>query len=231
MSNLSLNHNSYLNRLLLPMLSKQIATTQQQRGFGHKGIPMLIQKSAALLGLIALSPLLLLAITLIKLESRGPVFFTQVRVGENGRHFHCYKFRSMYLKSDPKYREPGDSDREGVCQKFFDDPRITRVGKFIRKYSIDELPQLLNVVKGDMMLIGPRPHLTSEYRNYDRNIFPRLWCKPGLTGLWQVNGRADTDFAQQLQFDKDYIKQQSIWLDIKILMATVPAVLGAKGAY
>lgn len=170
---------------------------------------------------------------LIRFESKGPIFFTQVRVGENGRHFHCYKLRSMYLKTDPKYREPdaSASDREGVCKKYFNDPRITKVGKFIRKYSIDELPQLFNVLKGDMVLIGPRPHLTSEYRNYDSNIMPRLYCKPGLTGLWQVNGRADTDFAQQLQFDKDYIKLQSIWLDIRILFATIPAVLGAKGAY
>lgn len=208
-------------------------TNSGQTKFGHRGIPVFLQKTAALLGLIALSPLLLLTVLLVRLESKGPVFFTQVRVGENGRHFHCYKFRSMYLKSDPKFREPSPSasDREGVCKKYYNDPRITKVGKFIRKYSIDELPQLFNVLKGDMMLIGPRPHLTTEYHEYDRNIMPRLFCKPGLTGMWQVNGRADTDFAQQLQFDKDYIKQQSIWLDIKILFATVPAVLGAKGAY
>lgn len=207
--------------------------TDRNKEFGHKGIPVIMQKTAAILGLIVLSPFLLLTMLFVRLESKGPIFFTQVRVGENGRHFHCYKFRSMYLKTDPKFREPdpADSDREGVCKKFVNDPRITRMGKFIRKYSIDELPQLFNVARGDMMLIGPRPHLTCEYHNYDRNIMPRLFCKPGLTGLWQVNGRADTDFEQQLQFDKDYIKQQSIWLDIKILLATVPAVLGAKGAY
>ncbi|BDX08249.1 sugar transferase [Planctobacterium marinum] len=228
-------NNLALNRMVAMLFMVPQNVTQQSKAarFGHKGIPVILQQSAAALGLLVISPLLLLTMLFIRMESQGPVFFTQVRVGENGRRFHCYKFRSMYLKTDPKYREPepSDSDREGVCKKYYNDPRITRVGKFIRKYSIDELPQLLNVLKGDMMLIGPRPHLTTEYDNYDRNIMPRLYCKPGLTGLWQVNGRADTDFEQQLQFDKDYIQQQSIWLDIKILLATVPAVLGAKGAY
>lgn len=228
-------NNLALNRMvaMLFMVPQNIAQQPKVARFGHKGIPVILQQSAAALGLLVISPLLLLTMLFIRMESQGPVFFTQVRVGENGRRFHCYKFRSMFLKTDPKYREPepSDSDREGVCKKYYNDPRITRIGKFIRKYSIDELPQLLNVLKGDMMLIGPRPHLTTEYENYDRNIMPRLYCKPGLTGLWQVNGRADTDFDQQLQFDKDYIQQQSIWLDIKILFATVPAVLGAKGAY
>lgn len=141
--------------------------------------------------------------------------------------------RSMYIKTDPRFREPDptSSDREGVCKKYYNDPRITKIGKIIRKFSIDELPQLFNVLRGDMALIGPRPHLTSEYKNYDQRILPRLFCKPGITGLWQVNGRADTDFDQQLQLDKTYISQQSMWLDIKILLATIPAVIGAKGAY
>ena len=219
--------------LLTPVSKKSELSCRQAPRFGHKGLPIWLQKTAALLGLLVLSPLLFLAMIGVKLESRGPIFFSQVRVGENGRRFHCYKFRSMYLSDDPKYRapDPTQSDRNGVCKKYFNDPRITRVGKFIRKYSIDELPQLWNVVKGDMMLIGPRPHLTTEYGHYDRNIMPRLFCKPGITGLWQVNGRADTNFEQQLQFDKDYIKQQSIWLDLRILLATIPAVLGAKGAY
>jgi len=228
----TINRNKLLATLMF-LPDVDLASKSSKQRFGHKGIPVILQKSAAALGLLLLSPLLLLTIMLIKLESKGPAFFSQVRVGENGRRFHCYKFRSMYLKTDAKYREPDPttSDRDGVCKKYFNDPRITKVGKFIRKYSIDELPQLMNVLKGDMMLIGPRPQLTTEYNNYNSNIMPRLFCKPGLTGLWQVNGRADTDFEQQLQFDKDYIKQQSVWLDIKILLATVPAVLGAKGAY
>lgn len=201
--------------------------------YGHKGIPTGLQKFITFLALAVLSPVIILAAICIKLESRGPVFFSQTRVGENGRHFTCYKMRSMYLKTDPRFREPvaSTSDREGVCKKYFNDPRITKVGRFIRKYSIDELPQLFNVLTGDMVLVGPRPHLESEYAQYNRHILPRLFCKPGLTGMWQVNGRADTDFEQQLSLDKAYIKQQSIWLDIKILFATIPAVLGAKGAY
>lgn len=213
-------------------LPKQ-SLTADQNNFGHKGIPMWLQKSVTLIALILLAPLILLVAALIKLESRGDVFFTQVRVGENGRHFKCYKMRSMYTKDDPKYREPTptDSDRNGVCKKYFNDPRITKIGKIIRKCSIDELPQLFNVLRGDMALIGPRPHLTTEYMQYTQDILPRLNCKPGITGLWQVNGRADTDFDDQLSMDKAYIEQQSFWFDVKILIATVPAVMTAKGAY
>lgn len=199
----------------------------------HKGLPMIFQKLIAVIALMLLSPLILLTAMLIKLESRGPVFFSQIRVGENGRRFTCFKMRSMRLASDPLYQEPKQSasDREGVCMKFFKDPRITRVGRVIRKLSIDELPQLYNVVKGDMALIGPRPHLVSEYNQYNREILGRLFCKPGITGMWQVNGRADTSFDEQLALDKNYIKNQSCWLDIKILFATIPCVILGKGAY
>ena len=210
--------------------SKSVSVTKP---YGHKGLPPWFQKAAALAGLIVLSPLLLVVAALIRFESRGDIVFSQVRVGELGRQFKCYKLRSMYIKTDPKFQEPqaSDSDRNGVCKKYFNDPRITKVGRIIRKLSIDELPQLWNVVKGDMVLIGPRPHLVSEYEQYDSNILPRLFAKPGMTGLWQVNGRADTDFDEQLELDKTYIREQSIMNDIKILAATVPAVLGAKGAY
>jgi exopolysaccharide production protein ExoY len=207
--------------------------TSKQVNFGHRGIPMPIQQFAATVAVILLSPLLLLTMLLIKLESPGSILFTQLRVGENGRHFNMYKFRSMFLKSDPRYQEPdpSQSSREGVCKKYINDPRITRVGKFIRKYSIDELPQLLNVISGDMSLIGPRPALAIETYQYELKDLPRLFGKPGLTGLWQVSGRADTDFSQQLDLDKSYIQQQSIWMDCKILLKTIPAVLSAKGAY
>lgn len=206
---------------------------QETSNLQHQGLPQWLQRSGAAILLLLLSPLLLLTALLVKQESRGPVFFSQTRVGELGRHFTCYKIRSMYLPNDPKFKAPdeSESDRNGVCQKFFKDPRITKVGRVIRKLSIDELPQLLNVVRGDMMLIGPRPHLEREYSQYDRNILPRLFCKPGITGLWQVNGRADTSFDEQLALDKRYIKQQSLWLDIKILLATIPSVISGRGAY
>jgi lipopolysaccharide/colanic/teichoic acid biosynthesis glycosyltransferase len=203
------------------------------KNYRHKGIPITLQKSVALLALLLASPLLLVILTLIKTGSSGNALFSQIRVGENGRHFKMYKFRSMYLKSDPKYIEPDpqQSSREGVCKKYINDPRITKIGRFIRKYSIDELPQLFNVVIGDMCLVGPRPALAIEAYEYDNFVQPRLFSKPGLTGLWQISGRADTNFDEQLQLDKFYIKQQSIFMDCKIIAMTIPAVLTGKGAY
>ena len=220
-----------LNKIINPMsLTKSAA---HKNTFGHRGIPLLLQQIVSALVLITISPLLILVMLLIAIESRGKILFSQVRVGENGRHFKMYKFRSMYLKSDPHFQEPDptQSSRDGVCKKYINDPRITKVGKFIRKYSIDELPQLFNVVTGDMCLVGPRPALAIETYEYEHADQPRLFSKPGLTGLWQISGRADTNFHQQLQLDKSYIKQQSIWIDCKIILLTVPAVLSAKGAY
>ncbi|AAZ25547.1 sugar transferase [Colwellia psychrerythraea] len=203
------------------------------KNYKHKGIPVILQQTVALITLLLISPLLLLALILIKVESSGSALFSQTRVGENGRHFKMYKFRSMYLKTDPNYKEPDptQSSREGVCKKYINDPRITKIGQFIRKYSIDEIPQLFNIVRGDMCLVGPRPALSIETYEYDNNDQTRLFTKPGLTGLWQVSGRADTNFEEQLQLDKTYIKQQSFLMDCKIIALTIPAVLSAKGAY
>lgn len=220
--------NKIKNQALFTKTHKAIVINYQ-----HKGIPVILQQSIALLALILISPVLLIVIILIKTESLGGALFYQTRVGENGRHFKMYKFRSMYLKSDPLFKEPdpSQSSREGVCKKYINDPRITKVGQFIRKYSIDELPQLFNIVRGDMCLVGPRPALSIETYEYDNFIQPRLFTKPGLTGLWQVSGRADTNFEEQLQLDKSYIKQQSFLMDCKIIALTIPAVLMAKGAY
>jgi lipopolysaccharide/colanic/teichoic acid biosynthesis glycosyltransferase len=222
---------------ILQQVKNQYLVTRTRKAivnnYGHKGIPVILQQAAALLALIAISPLLLLVLLMIKIESSGSALFYQTRVGENGRHFKMYKFRSMYLKSDPNYQEPdpSQSSREGVCKKYINDPRITKTGQFIRKYSIDEIPQLFNIVRGDMCLVGPRPALATETYEYDHLVQPRLFTKPGLTGLWQVSGRADTDFAEQLALDKKYIKQQSFLIDCKIIALTIPAVLSAKGAY
>lgn len=220
--------NKIKNQALFTKTHKAIVINYQ-----HKGIPVILQQSIALLALILISPVLLIVMILIKTESLGGALFSQTRVGENGRHFKMYKFRSMYLKSDPLFKEPDplQSSREGVCKKYINDPRITKVGQFIRKYSIDELPQLFNIVRGDMCLVGPRPALSIETYEYDNFIQPRLFTKPGLTGLWQVSGRADTNFEEQLQLDKSYIKQQSFLMDCKIIALTIPAVLMAKGAY
>ena len=199
----------------------------------HKGLPMFMQRSVALTALVILSPVLLTAMLLIRIESRGSCFFSQDRIGKYGRHFKMYKFRSMYFKTDPRYAEPdpSTSDRDGICKKYKNDPRISAVGAFIRKFSIDELPQLINIVKGDMALIGPRPALAIEVNAYPTSALCRLNGMPGLSGLWQVSGRADTDFDTQVALDDSYLQKQSIGFDIKILLATLPCVIAAKGAY
>ena len=197
------------------------------------GLPENLQRLLALIALIILSPLLLLTMFAIRTESKGPVFFKQVRVGEQGRRFTMYKFRSMYMPDDPRYVDPAQliSDRDGVCNKFKKDPRITCVGRIIRKLSIDELPQLLNVLKGEMVLIGPRPALPQETDAYDWYMLERLNTKSGLTGLWQVSGRADTSFQEQIDLDLRYVRERSWLLDLKIMLATIPAVVTGKGAY
>jgi len=197
------------------------------------GLPENLQRLLALIALIILSPLLLLTMFAIRVESKGPVFFKQVRVGEQGRRFTMYKFRSMYMPDDPRYVDPAQliSDRDGVCNKFKKDPRITCVGRIIRKLSIDELPQLLNVLKGEMVLIGPRPALPQETDAYDWYMLERLNTKSGLTGLWQVSGRADTSFQEQIDLDLRYVRERSWLLDLKIMLATIPAVVTGKGAY
>jgi len=197
------------------------------------GLNVLIQRIIALLGVMLLSPVLLIITTLIRLESPGRALFSQTRVGENGRRFTCFKFRSMRIPEDPNYIDVSDlkSDRGGVCNKFYNDPRVTPIGKIIRKFSIDELPQLLNVVKGDMLLIGPRPALIIESDQYSMVARQRLTTMPGLTGLWQVSGRADTSFEEQISLDIRYVKEQSWFNDLKILLSTIPVVLLGKGAY
>lgn len=226
----SVNRDSFLNN---PLYATHTDLDQQTSTVLPRGLPNCLQRLAAAIGLVLISPLLLLTILIIRTESRGSAVFTQVRVGENGRRFRIYKFRSMYMPEDPKYIEPdaSQSDREGICQKFFSDPRITPVGKVIRKLSIDELPQLFNVVLGDMVLIGPRPALPNETDAYRYHMLQRLNCKPGLTGLWQVSGRADTTFDEQIDLDVRYVQQRSLWMDLRILLATFPAVLLGKGAY
>ena len=219
--------------LMQKRVTKTLATTRaQQKKCGHRGLPLFIGQMLALTMLVLLSPLLLTVALLIRLESRGSVFYSQLRVGENGRRFTMYKLRSMYLPTDPRFKapDPAKSNRQGLCQKFKKDPRITCIGWFIRKYSIDELPQLFNVLNGDMCLVGPRPALTSEVEQYSHQQQARLHAKPGLTGLWQVSGRADINFEQQVELDIHYIASQSPWLDLKLLFLTVPAVLMAKGA-
>lgn len=183
--------------------------------------------------LILLSPVLLATAILIKAESPGALIFRQIRVGKHGTLFSMYKFRSMFIDAEARLAELKDENesKDGVIFKLKEDPRITSVGRFIRKLSIDELPQLLNVLNGSMSLVGPRPPLPSEVAQYDSPQNYRLQCKPGITCIWQVSGRSDIPFKQQVEMDIDYIQRKSVLTDIKILLKTVPAVLLARGAY
>ncbi|MFZ5918248.1 MAG: sugar transferase [Chloroflexota bacterium] len=187
---------------------------------------------AALILLLGLSPLMLLTALAVKLDSPGPVFFKQIRVGKWGRTFGCYKFRSMYTDAEERKKElMAFNEADGPVFKMKNDPRITRVGRIIRKLSIDELPQLFNVLKGEMSLVGPRPPVPGEVAQYEYDQRRRLDAVPGITGLQQVSGRSDMDFDRWVALDVQYIEQQSFLYDIKILLKTIPAVLFSRGAY
>jgi len=195
-----------------------------------RGIDML----GAGCGLIALSPLLIATALVIRLESPGQALFAQTRVGKRGEPFVLFKFRSMRSDSDDEAfkRAAAANDRDdGITFKLKKDPRVTRFGSFIRKFSIDELPQLWNVLRGDMSLVGPRPALPKEVEKYSPAERRRLSGKPGLTCTWQISGRADIPFAEQVRLDVAYLRKRSIWRDIMILLKTPLAVLTARGAY
>lgn len=168
----------------------------------------------------------------IKLDSPGPVMFSQIRIGRNGRRFKIYKFRSMYIDAEERKKElEAQNEIQGLMFKIENDPRITRVGKFIRKTSIDELPQFYNVVKGDMSLVGTRPPTADEFEKYNQYYRRRISMTPGLTGLWQVSGRSDIeDFDDVVKYDLEYIDSWSLTLDIKILLRTVWVVLAGRGS-
>jgi exopolysaccharide biosynthesis polyprenyl glycosylphosphotransferase len=186
----------------------------------------------ASIGFLVLSPFLLLIAIAIKLDSPGPVLFKQVRIGKWGKPFECYKFRSMYANADALKAELMDeNEADEVVFKMKNDPRVTRVGRFIRKASIDELPQLLNVIKGEMSLVGPRPPVPVEVVQYEFETMFRLDAVPGITGLQQVSGRSDLSFKRWIELDLQYIAEQSLIKDIEILLKTIPAVLSGKGAY
>ncbi len=186
-------------------------------------------------GLIVLFPLLALAALAIKIDSKGPLFFPQERIGEGGRRFKMWKFRTMVINAealkDELIKQQAAAVVDGVRFKMARDPRITRVGRILRKFSIDELPQLFNVLKGDMTLIGPRPPVWREVARYDNRALRRLEVKPGLTCLWQVRGRSDLTFEQQVSLDIEYIDQVSPLEELRILLETVPAVVLGRGAY
>ena len=187
----------------------------------------------SLLALILLMPFFIILAIIIKVTSPGPIFFVQTRVGYFGRHFRFYKFRSMYQDAEQRKQAllAQNQSADGVIFKMKHDPRITPIGRIIRKTSIDELPQFFNVLFGDMSLVGPRPPLPAEVQQYTLEDRKRLNVKPGLTCLWQIRGRSDIPFKEQVKLDKEYIQSNSLWQDLKILIQTIPAIISGKGAY
>jgi lipopolysaccharide/colanic/teichoic acid biosynthesis glycosyltransferase len=187
----------------------------------------------SLVGLILLSPLLVFFAILIKWEEpKGSIFFYQTRIGKDEKPFRMFKLRSMYTNAEEKLKDLLDKNEiSGAMFKMRDDPRVTKVGKFIRKTSIDELPQLINVLRGEMSLVGPRPPLTREVAEYTEYDKMRLSVTPGCTGLWQVSGRNNLGFKEMVELDIVYIENRNIWFDIKIMLKTVKAVVGSQDAY
>ncbi|MBC2582734.1 sugar transferase [Clostridium sp. DJ247] len=185
----------------------------------------------ALLGILVLSPLIVITAIAVKLDSKGPVFFAQKRVGRDGIIFHMYKFRSMVTDAEKLLDKLKDkNEMSGPMFKMKNDPRITRVGRFIRKTSIDELPQLFNVLKGEMSLVGPRPNLPKEVEKFTERQKIKLLAKPGLTCYWQVMGRNNIDFEEWMELDVKYVRERNIWIDIALIFKTVKVLFGDEGA-
>ncbi len=189
--------------------------------------------AGALAGVVLASPVFLLTWLLIRLEDGGPAIYVQERVGRDGVLFPLFKFRSMVIDAEHMKSDLAAANESGggVLFKMRRDPRITRIGGVIRRLSIDELPQLFNVLRGEMSLVGPRPALPDEVARYKQSDRARLSVRPGITCLWQVSGRSDIDFPGQVRLDVRYIRERSLWNDLLILARTVPAVLSARGAY
>jgi exopolysaccharide biosynthesis polyprenyl glycosylphosphotransferase len=189
-----------------------------------------IDVAVAIVGLVFSAPLCVLISATVKLDSKGPVLYRHRRVGRKGRPFHCFKFRTMVADADAlKERMRHLNERQGPFFKMSDDPRITKVGKFLRQYSLDEIPQLWNVLAGDMSLVGPRPHPLDDYERYSLEHLRRLDVKPGVTGLWQVSARNDPSFEKSIHLDSRYIENWNLALDFKILLKTIPVVLRGDG--
>ena len=206
---------------------------ESTKGFSfYEIIKRLIDIVCSFVGILALSPLFIVIAIIIKLTSKGPVFFSQKRVGKYGREFNMYKFRSMVVNAEElKEKLVAQNEMSGPMFKMKDDPRVTKVGKFIRKTSLDELPQLWNVLKGDMSLVGPRPSLPKEVAQFEDWMHRRLEVKPGLTCYWQVSGRNNIDFEDWMKLDIRYVKERNLWIDIKLIFKTVGVLFGDKNAH
>lgn len=227
-------------------LAERVSKSVVSLGIGQDGFALkrIVDLSFSVIALVITAPFLLAIALCIKLDSVGPVLFKQTRVGKGGREFTCYKFRTMAHNADPEIHrryvqslirnQPQDGKLVGRKSeqvfKLQKDPRITRVGGFLRRTSLDELPQFFNVVKGEMSVVGPRPPLPYEVQEYQDWHLSRLAVLPGITGLWQVRGRSRVSFDEMVRMDIEYIARQSLWLDLKILLLTIPAVFAGRGA-
>jgi exopolysaccharide biosynthesis polyprenyl glycosylphosphotransferase len=184
----------------------------------------------SLLALIAVFPIMLLIALAVIIDSPGPIFYVSERIGKRGRVFPCFKFRTMVKDAEAKQQELEEhNERDGILFKMTKDPRITGIGRFLRKYSLDELPQFFNVLRGEMSIVGPRPPIASEVANYALEHFRRLEVMPGLTGLWQIQARHDSSFARYIALDTAYVENWSFWLDLKILLRTAAVVIRGTG--
>lgn len=229
----NIQSSSKLDGVPIKITSSTINPDIVEKKYFYRFIKRLVDIIGSSVGLMLLSPLFLIVAILMKREEpKGPIFFSQTRVGKNENQFKIYKFRSMCVDAEAKLADLlKHNEVEGAMFKMKDDPRVTKVGKFIRKTSIDELPQLWNVLKGDMSLVGPRPPLlreVAEYTEYDKQ---RLLVKPGCTGLWQVSGRNQLGFNEMVGLDLQYIKNLSILNDLRIIIKTVGTIIKPNGAY
>lgn len=205
--------------------------------FFEKIIKRLMDVMGALIGILLLIPVtIIIAIANRIAKDKGPVFYTQKRIGKDGKEFNLYKFRSMIVDADEvleKYLKENEQAREeyNTYKKLKNDPRVTKIGEFIRKTSIDEIPQFINVLKGEMSLVGPRPYLPKEKEDMNTMYYNNIiLCKPGITGFWQISGRSETTFRERQDMDMEYFNNHSIILDIKLLLKTIKKVISKEGA-
>lgn len=213
-------------------MSKEISGESSMGLKAYEFIKRVFDIVSSIMALIVFSPIILILIIIVRLDSKGPVFFGHKRIGYNGKTISIYKFRSMVENAEEILRN-FTPEQKAEFEKNFkldDDPRITKIGNFLRKTSLDELPQLINIIKGDMSVIGPRPIVQREVEKYGEYADKLFSVKPGLTGYWQANGRSDTTYEERVQMDMYYIDNRSIWLDIKILFKTVISVIKKEGA-
>ena len=213
-------------------LTKIEIDNMEIKGKIYRAFKRIVDIILGCIGLVLLSPVFLILAICIKIDSKGPVIFAHKRIGKNGKEFNMYKFRSMYENAEEMIENFNEEQKREWQENFKleNDPRITKVGKFLRKTSLDELPQIINIIKGDLSIIGPRPIVDEELEKYGENKEKFLSITPGLTGYWQANGRSNTTYEERMQMELYYIDNQSLWLDIKIFFKTIVSVLKKEGA-